>query len=106
MREGYDVMQVCLNGHMITDTAMRDPYRQKPNCPECGARTITECLKCSAPIQGAPLGAFSFQKRPVPPFCWSCGAEYPWREAAIAKRIEKLRLLISDQVADEGLLSW
>lgn len=52
VREGYDVMQVCLNGHQITDEVIFTPQHKKPFCPECGAATITACPECQAPIQG------------------------------------------------------
>jgi len=51
-REWYDVMQACENGHIITSTAQSNPGDMKKRCPECGAKTITQCPDCGIEIQG------------------------------------------------------
>jgi hypothetical protein len=35
----YDVMQVCLNGHLITSTLKSSPELGKRHCPDCGDAT-------------------------------------------------------------------
>jgi hypothetical protein len=75
-----DVMQVCLNGHVITDLLHGYPERGLFHCDACGAQTIDHCATCGARIPGAvyvpgltPAGA-----RPPPQFCATCGAPFPW----------------------------
>ncbi len=104
--EGYDVMQVCLNGHQITETATSQPQFKKPFCTECGERTITECPECNAPILGHyhSSGAISLVGTPVPKNCHGCGAAYPWRQAAISNAIEVLQMDL-DPVDAEAVTS-
>ena len=42
-RPGYDVRQVCLNGHEINCFAESKPRRNKDYCDRCGEPTITDC---------------------------------------------------------------
>lgn len=78
----YDVMQVCENGHKITQWGKSQPESLKNRCPECGASTITKCKKCDAEISGAKhisgaLGVFDIKP---PRFCEKCGTTFPWTE--------------------------
>jgi REase_DpnII-MboI/Uncharacterized protein conserved in bacteria (DUF2321) len=75
-----DVMQVCLNGHVITDLLHQYPDRGLFHCDRCGAATLDHCLTCGSPIPGAiavpglpPAGS-----RPAPNYCAACGAAFPW----------------------------
>ncbi len=77
-----DVMQVCLNGHPITDRLRTFPEQGLPRCGRCGAPTIDKCLTCGREIPGAlsvpglePIGVL----RP-PLYCPTCGAAFPWAE--------------------------
>ena len=101
--EGYDVMQVCLNGHTITDTAATQPEFAKPFCSNCGERTITTCPECRAPIQGTyhvpGVAVLAFAIPKAPNNCHACGTAYPWRQAAIANAIEVLQLDLEGQDA-------
>ena len=99
MQERYDVMQVCLNGHVITDSAVTFPQFAKPFCPDCGERTITACPDCNAPIQGALREVPFFHEKPAPNNCHHCGTAYPWRQAAIASAIEMLEMGLEGQNA-------
>ena len=54
----YDVAQICLNGHVITDIAHRAPQ------PD------VICLSGSSPK--------------APAFCHNCGKSYPWTQAKLA----------------------
>jgi len=76
----YDVMQVCLNGHQITDSYNRYPQHRQPFCSECGEQTITSCPKCNSPIRGKHRvpGVVSIFLTTVPEHCHNCGAPYPW----------------------------
>ena len=99
--EGYDVMQVCLNGHKTSEYAETMPQFSKPHCPTCGERTIKACPDCQAPIHGhyhSP-GVISISDTPVPNNCYSCGTAYPWRQAAIANAIEVLEMDLTGQDA-------
>jgi len=77
-------MQVCLNGHKITDKLRMLPDRGKQHCSDCGAATIIDCQNCKAPIRGyyhLP-GVMSTGPGPkVPAFCHECGRPYPWTES-------------------------
>jgi hypothetical protein len=75
-----DVMQVCWNGHVITDLLHAYPERGLTHCDRCGAQTLHRCLTCGGELPGAfhvpglvPVG------RPQPPrYCPTCGAAFPW----------------------------
>ena len=82
--DGYDVMQVCLNGHQITDSAEVLPDTMKPFCPDCGEKTIAACPECNAPIQGHMKDVSSSRPVPVRNNCYQCGTAYPWRQHALA----------------------
>src|SRR2546428_7339 len=75
-----DVMQVCRNGHVITDLLRSHPERGATHCERCGAETLSHCPTCGQPLPGAnrvaglePVGA----RRP-PTNCGLCGAAFPW----------------------------
>lgn len=75
-----DVMQVCRNGHVITDLLRTDPDGGRTNCDRCGATTLHCCPTCGQELPGAlavpglrPLGT-----RPPPSYCVACGAAFPW----------------------------
>ena len=79
----YDTAQVCLNGHLITDSANSHPELRKNKCNKCGADTITGCQNCKSPIKGDSRvpGVFmmtSSYHRPM--FCENCAFPYPWIE--------------------------
>lgn len=90
----YDQMQVCLNGHYITDRALRSPEFRRKFCNTCGAATIDSCPACHHPIRGDYIAAGVLilgYTTPVPSYCDNCGAVYPWRAAAIENLKEVLR---------------
>jgi hypothetical protein len=99
--EGYDVRQVCLNGHQITEFAATMPQFSKPFCPKCGERTITQCPDCKAPILGNyhTPGILSARTSPVPNNCHACGTAYPWRQQALAAAVEVLQMEFEGQDA-------
>jgi hypothetical protein len=76
----HDVMQVCRNGHVITDLLLGYPERGLFHCDRCGAQTLDRCPTCGEHIPGAihvpglpPAGS-----RPAPNYCSTCGAAFPW----------------------------
>ena len=101
--EGYDVMQVCLNGHKASEYAKTMPQFSKPHCPTCGEQTIKACPECQASIHGHyhSSGVISISETPVPNNCYNCGTAYPWRQAAIANAIEVLEMDLTGQDAME-----
>jgi hypothetical protein len=95
----YDTAQICLNGHMINDTATKYPLQNSPFCSKCGSETIMACRNCQTRIYGAYVGdgaLTGLHSAPVPAFCRACGKAFPWT----ATRIEAARML-----ADETDLS-
>jgi hypothetical protein len=63
-----DVMQVCRNGHVITDLLRTHPECAQTHCDRCGAVTLDCCPTCGHELPGAfvvpglqPVGA-----RPAP----------------------------------------
>lgn len=95
----FDVAQVCLNGHMVTDHSQSRREFSKKFCPACGAETITHCRHCNAAIQGAlhstywsggseylgtpPIEQTRTTRGVVHAYCHSCGKPFPWTSAAI-----------------------
>src|SRR3989442_12789634 len=79
-------MQVCRNGHVITDLLQTFPERARSHCERWGASTLDRCRTCGHEIarpvyvpEAAPIGA----RRP-PAYCCACGAAFPWTALARA----------------------
>jgi len=81
MYEGYDVAQICLNGHVVNSTFQQLPKHSSPFCGQCGAATITQCPSCKADIRGHLRGVMGFF-RPAS-YCLNCGKPYPWTESKL-----------------------
>lgn len=105
----YDVMQVCLNGHKITDNYISSPEFRKPFCPKCGASTIHKCPSCKEDIKGdyhVP-GVVSFgRSKSVPQICEYCGNDFPWRSSTLTSikenvEAEKDSLLIINRICEK-----
>jgi Uncharacterized protein conserved in bacteria (DUF2321)/REase_DpnII-MboI len=78
---GYqDVMQVCRNGHVITDLLRSHPEQSLARCHRCGADTFDHCPTCGHPLAGATFvpGLVLLGRREPPQFCLLCGASFPW----------------------------
>lgn len=75
-----DVMQVCGNGHVITDLLHAYPDRGLSHCDRCGAVTVDRCATCGMEIPGAVHvpGLVPVGKSLPPEFCSACGAPFPW----------------------------
>ena len=78
--DSYDIQQVCLNGHQITDSYNQFPQFRKNFCEKCGERTIHQCSSCNHPIKGFYHidGVITTSNAPVPSHCENCGRPYPW----------------------------
>jgi hypothetical protein len=80
----YDVAQICLNGHLITESLQSHPGQGQKFCKRCGAVTISACPKCNSAIRGHLHGVGSlWDDDDVPHFCENCGAAYPWTSNGI-----------------------
>lgn len=82
---GYDIAQICLNGHIANGRWIDRPQHNQDSCPKCGEKTITKCPHCEATIRGyyhIP-GIAGPDPRVAPAYCYSCGGPYPWTEAAL-----------------------
>lgn len=86
----FDAMQVCLQGHQITDTFNRYPQFRKNHCPKCGNTTIHRCPNCRNEIKGEyhveNFIDLSGSKVPVPEICEYCGESFPW-----SKKYKKIK---------------
>jgi hypothetical protein len=82
--DNYDVAQICLNGHVITEMARDSPQYRQDFCAKCGVRTITACEHCGKDIRGYLHGSGYFGEMDRPAFCQYCGDPYPWTEAALS----------------------
>ncbi len=91
-RRGIDVMQVCENGHKVTDQVGAHPERAAPFCDKCGGATTTSCAYCGNPIPGFNHDNPALRLGP-PKNCRQCGSAFPWRQAAIANAIGVLEEL-------------
>jgi hypothetical protein len=111
MSETFDVMQVCENGHKITDCYKNNLEERSNFCCECGAATLTACPSCGKNIDGA-LQKIEMRPRSVsearnslsvgsqkmirsipaevPKYCKYCGKPYPWTEKKIQNAIQFL----------------
>lgn len=96
-QDGYDVAQICLNGHEINSAIQRMPQHSKDFCDECGEKTITACPSCNAPIRGFCWGGASLTYD-VPKHCDKCGKPFPWTEQ---KKAHALELFLLESGADE-----
>lgn len=100
-RDWYDVQQVCLNGHVITNYAESKPDGCRARCSICGTETITKCPSCSVNIRGyhhVP-GVFYPSANTPENFCDSCGAAMPWVEQKISGILDIV--VFSDMVAED-----
>ncbi|MCS4293769.1 putative RNA-binding Zn-ribbon protein involved in translation (DUF1610 family) [Comamonas sp. BIGb0152] len=77
----YDIQQVCINGHQITDSFNSSPEFRKNFCASCGSATIHRCPNCDLGIPGCykvdGIIAIGFST-PVPTHCSGCGKSFPW----------------------------
>jgi len=92
--EGYDVAQICINGHVISSMAANIGNRQE-FCNVCGAETIMACQKCKYPIKGyyhSPGVILLLDFNP-PRFCEKCGEPFPWIKSKIEASKELIDLV-------------
>jgi hypothetical protein len=89
MTEGFDVAQICENGHHTNWQTLDEPLKNVEHCPKCGAATITSCKNCGEEIRGCRYiaGAYGVRHESfpsnAPAFCHKCGGPYPWTEVGL-----------------------
>jgi hypothetical protein len=89
MREGYDVAQICANGHVANSTTINFPRANKDYCDKCGEKTMSSCPGCQQPIRGAYWGAgVGFREWRPPAYCIHCGKAFPWTERQMQAAID------------------
>lgn len=101
----YDTAQICIEGHPINCMSVSSPEHNRKFCRKCGAKAITNCENCSAPIKGfyhdpwasRPGNLSRFTPRS---FCDNCGKPYPWTEAKL-KAARELTDLLEDLSTEE-----
>ena len=104
MHDGYDVAQVCLNGHVINRRFKGRPARNAKYCADCGAKAITNCQECNEEIRGELINTSGFgfatgYTPPPPNYCDECGKPYPWMQS----KIESLQEWLDSSSLDEDV---
>lgn len=90
----FDIAQICLNGHVITEMAGGHPEYRKQFCTECGEQTIMACQNCNTNIKGyhhvpGVIGFFDYHK---PKYCEKCGQAFPWTDRQLKAAKELIEL--------------
>lgn len=75
-----DVLQVCRNGHVVSDRLHSHPGSSRSCCERCGAGVLSSCPTCGQLLTVAR--ALSLHEtlggvRP-PDYCSLCGSAFPW----------------------------
>ncbi len=92
-REGFDLAQICENGHLINKRARTESQYNKDYCSKCGKPTITTCPYCKGAIKGYDHASKVIELEfPIPSFCDNCGKPYPW----ISVKLEAAKDLINE----------
>ncbi|WP_093332047.1 DUF2321 domain-containing protein [Sphingomonas rubra] len=105
-RDWYDLQQVCVTGHIVTNYAESKPDGRRERCAICGEATITACPSCNVRIRGYHhMPGVYYPSSQIPDkFCDSCGAAMPWVEREIQSIMEICGLSEGLSEADlEGL---
>ena len=90
----YYTAEVCMKGHIITDSIEKHPEDRKPIRPQCGEPTITMCPSCdreiqikgcdydeSDPLVGIAKSIADSDPPPsLPAYCSKCGKPLPWTD--------------------------
>ena len=92
----YATAAVCLGGHVAASDAETHRTAVSNFCSVCGAKVITACPGCNAPIRGFYIppgvpgvgGIF----KSLAAFCYECGKPYPWT----VEKLEAAKSLADD----------
>lgn len=85
---GFDIAQVCPNGHVATEASQKFPEFTRQFCETCGEKTLISCPSCNRPIRGQYQGEVAVEEYKPPAYCFACGKPFPWTESAIQSAIE------------------
>ncbi len=86
--EGYDVAQVCPNGHVANDMSSAYPDFNRDFCEDCGEKTIIACPSCNSSIRGRLHGVIYAAEFIPPAYCRKCGNAFPWTQRKIQAAID------------------
>jgi hypothetical protein len=89
---GFDVAQVCLNGHVTNAATEANASRSQDFCDRCGVKTTTTCNSCGTPIRGLNHSSNVVRQFEAPAYCSNCGRPFEWTSA---------RLQAAKSLADE-----
>ena len=103
-KEGYDIAQICLNGHCINEAITAAPQLNEDFCHRCGQPTIMQCNNCNAPIKGHLQGSYFTTYHP-PAFCYKCGTAFPWTQTRIETAIQLANELENLDANDKNLIA-
>lgn len=100
MPDYYDTAQICINGHIITDSVQIDPQINQKKCDRCGGSLITQCPHCNAGLRGrkhikdvkSMSGGRVVYLNKAKNCCYQCGKPYPWLE----KKLQDARELVNE----------
>jgi hypothetical protein len=87
----YRTAEICLNGHVTTDSADNCPELREKFCSKCGEKTITACPDCNTNIRGHyyVAGIVTLGEEFKPPlFCYNCGSAFPWTVTLMEEAVE------------------
>jgi hypothetical protein len=106
--DGYQVAEVCKNGHVSTSNVAKYPDRREKFCSKCGEATITHCPGCKMAIRGSYVGGgiqfagpgINHDRYSPPAFCFNCGQALPWTEIRIAGVMDLLEASTDIQSTD------
>lgn len=92
-----DLMQVCRNGHVITDLLHTYPERALSHCERCSAETLYSCETCGTELAGAVFvpGLVPIGRIDPPHYCATCGAAFPWAKRSGSVESDPLAVLES-----------
>jgi hypothetical protein len=95
---GYDVAQICMNGHVANPASRAYPDPQRKFCAHCGAPLVQHCKACGAEIKGIYVDINSlYTENPArsyrpPGYCEKCGEPFPWTESKIGAAKDLIEL--------------
>ena len=86
---GWDIAQICIQGHLVSEGVGAFPEHRQAYCRSCGSGTVWSCGSCDEAIRGALMLGVGVSQYKVPGHCHGCGSPYPWT----ATRVEAMREL-------------
>ncbi len=102
----YRFSQICINGHIITDSADHHAKISQKYCEKCGKEVISSCQNCQTKIKGREelekstfmiatgSGVLAprvkelsmFYEKPL--YCYHCSNAFPWVESTISDMMD------------------